>query len=93
MARKKTKARKVSAGRARVSDEELVARLQERSEGREVLGAKLPEAIFDSVVEGLLKEFPLPKELPHFYCRKCGEYHLKTHPHYASTPASKKEEQ
>lgn len=22
------------------------------------------------------------KKIIHFYCRPCGEYHLKTHPHY-----------
>jgi hypothetical protein len=23
----------------------------------------------------------------HFYCRPCGEYHLKTHPHYKEAQA------
>jgi len=22
------------------------------------------------------------KKIIHFYCRPCGDYHLKTHPHY-----------
>jgi hypothetical protein len=22
------------------------------------------------------------KKIIHFFCRPCGEYHLKTHPHY-----------
>jgi hypothetical protein len=22
------------------------------------------------------------KQIIHFFCRPCGEYHLKTHPHY-----------
>jgi hypothetical protein len=82
MARKKKKAGGDAAVRVPVSDEELIKRLQDTPEGREVLGASMPEAIFDAVVEALLKEFPLPNELPHFYCRKCGEYHLKTHLHY-----------
>jgi hypothetical protein len=24
----------------------------------------------------------LKKRIIHFFCRPCGEYHLKTHPHY-----------
>lgn len=79
MARKKRKAREPTT-RTPVSDEELIERL--KKEHPEVLSTTMPEALFDSIVEGLLKEFPLPDELPHFYCRKCGEYHLKTHPHY-----------
>ncbi len=31
---------------------------------------------------GMLKE-PPTDEIRHFYCRPCGEYHLKTHPHHA----------
>jgi hypothetical protein len=23
------------------------------------------------------------QKIIHFFCRPCGEYHLKTHPHYA----------
>jgi hypothetical protein len=80
MARKKKKAGKVTTDRARVSDEEIIERLQKHAP--EVLNADIPEALFDAAIEGLLGEFPLSKELPHFYCRKCGEYHLKTHPHY-----------
>jgi hypothetical protein len=49
----------------------------------EALSAAIPEALFDAAIEGLLKEPPLSDEVPHFYRRKCGEYHLKTHPHYA----------
>lgn len=77
MARKKKK-RTVAA--ARVSDEELIARL--RKEAPEALTAQIPEAVFDAAVEGLLKESPSAHDGPHFYCRRCGEYHLKTHPHH-----------
>lgn len=80
MARKKRKARHFAATRARVSDEEVIARLQE--DAPEVLAASIPKAIFDATVGELLKESPLSNEAPHFYCRRCGEYHLKTHPHY-----------
>jgi hypothetical protein len=24
------------------------------------------------------------QKIIHFFCRPCGEYHLKTHPHYAA---------
>jgi len=81
MARKK-KARRFTTDRVRVSDEELIARLEEHAP--EVLNATIPEAVFDAALEGLLKESP-SDEIPHFYCRKCGEYHLKTHPHYGLT--------
>jgi hypothetical protein len=81
MARKKRKAR-APATRAAISDEELVTRLEESAP--EVLKAEIPEVMFDAVIEGLLKEPPLSDEVPHFYCRKCAEYHLKTHAHYMS---------
>jgi hypothetical protein len=79
MARKKKKARHATTG-PRVPDEELIARLEEHAP--EVLAAKMPEAVFDATVAELLKESP-SDEVPHFYCRKCGEYHLKTHSHYS----------
>jgi len=25
---------------------------------------------------------PYAQKILHFFCRKCGEYHEKTHPHY-----------
>lgn len=28
------------------------------------------------------KEGERKKKIIHFFCRPCGEYHLKTHPHY-----------
>jgi hypothetical protein len=71
--------RKRQAGTHRVPDEELIAKLQEKDE--HVLNAQISEQFFDKVVGELLKETALPDDVPHFYCRKCGEYHLKTHPH------------
>jgi hypothetical protein len=79
MARKKASRRSVAA--TRLTDKELIARLEE--EAPEVLRASIPGAAFEAAVEGLLKESPSSKDVPHFYCRKCGEYHLKTHPHYS----------
>jgi hypothetical protein len=78
-------ARRKKAGRGRptrvpISDEELIARLQD--DAPEVLRATITEAVFDTAVGRLLNEKPLSDDVPHFYCRKCGEYHLKTHPHY-----------
>jgi hypothetical protein len=78
MARKKAKRRSVAA--TRLTDEELIARLE--SEAPEVLRATIPGSAFDAVVDGLVKEALTSKDIPHFYCRKCGEYHLKTHSHY-----------
>jgi hypothetical protein len=81
MARKEKNPRDPAA-RVRVSDEKVIARLEENAP--EVLTATMPEALFDAAVEGLVKELP-SEEVPHFYCRKCGEYHLKTHAHYRSS--------
>jgi|HubBroStandDraft_6_1064221.scaffolds.fasta_scaffold1750158_1 hypothetical protein len=77
MERKKRKRRSVAA--TRVTDEKLIKRLGE--EAPEVLDAQVPEALFDAAVEGLLKELPEAYEKAHFYCRRCGRYHLKSHPH------------
>jgi hypothetical protein len=79
MARRKAKAKSRRTGHVPIPDEELIARLEK--EAPEVLNAGLSEAGFDAVVEGLLNKPALSDEFPHFYCRKCGEYHLKTHPH------------
>ena len=73
---------RTSTTRVPLPDEELIARLQE--DAPEVLTATIPEAVFDATVRELLKE-PPTDEAPHFYCRKCAEYHLKTHPHYGLT--------
>jgi hypothetical protein len=78
MARKKRKPRGVAA--TRLSDEDLIARLQD--EAPEALAATIPEVAFEATVEGVLKESPDTKDVLHFFCRPCGEYHLKTHPHY-----------
>lgn len=80
MARKKRKPRTIAS--TRITDEELIARLQD--EMPDVLNARVSEADFDAVVEGVLKEPPYSGENPHFYCRPCGEYHPKTHPHYSA---------
>jgi hypothetical protein len=81
MARRKAKARGRPA-RVPISDEELIARLQDNAP--DALAARMSEADFDKVVERLLNEPPLSDDVPHFYCRKCAEYHLKTHPHYST---------
>jgi hypothetical protein len=78
MAREKREARRVAA--ARVSDEELIAWLEE--EAPQALTVQIPEAVFDPAVEGCFKESPSPRGGPRFYWGKCGEYHLKTHPHH-----------
>jgi molybdopterin biosynthesis enzyme MoaB len=60
-----------------ISDDELIGRLQD--EAPEVLQATISEAAFDTAVQELLQNSS--SEIQHFYCRKCGEYHVKTHPH------------
>src|SRR5579871_2668927 len=52
----------------------------------EELTARVSEVDFDAVLDKLLTQSP-EEENPHFYCRKCAEYHLKTHPHHNSAPA------
>ncbi len=86
MARRKAKAKSRRTGHVPIPDKELIARLEK--EAPEVLNAGLSEAAFDAVVEGLLNEPVLSDECPHFYCRKCREYHLKTHPHYRERKVS-----
>lgn len=76
MARKKEPKRRTA--RVPLSDEELIVRLEEKAPN--VLRASIPEADFERTVEGLLEESPA-SEVRHFYCRQCGEYHLKNHPH------------
>ena len=78
MARKKAKPKSIAS--TRITDEELIRRLQEHAP--DVLTARVSEDDFGHVVEGILREPPFSGENPHFYCRKCGEYHLKTHSHY-----------
>jgi hypothetical protein len=65
----------------RITDEELIQRLQD--EHPHILNATVEHAEFEGVL-GKLTQL-LPDEKPHhFYCRPCGEYHLKTHPHHAA---------
>lgn len=61
------------------TDEKLIEYLAEHAP--EMLRSKVSEAKFGDSVEAVLKQ-PLTDEIRHFYCRKCGEYQLKTHPHY-----------
>ncbi|HKV55763.1 MAG TPA: hypothetical protein VJN94_14105 [Candidatus Binataceae bacterium] len=82
MARKKKEPR-----HSRVSDEELIAKLEDEAE--HILTVTMPEELFHSVIKGLLNDKPLSDEVPHFYCRKCGEYHLKTHPHNIKQQSTK----
>ena len=78
MERKKRKRKRVAA--TPITDEELIKRLEE--EAPDVLKAQMPEALFDEAVDKLLKEAPDAYEKAHFYCRRCGGYHLTTHVHY-----------
>jgi hypothetical protein len=64
----------------RITDEELIQRLQD--EHPHILSATVGHAEFEGALGTLTQQ--LPDEKPHhFYCRPCGEYHLKTHPHHA----------
>ena len=87
---RKTGRRAGGSARVPLSDEELIARLQD--EKPELLTATVSEAAFNAVVDNLLKQSP-SKERPHFYCRPCGEYHEKTHPHHAEMKARKRQRQ
>jgi hypothetical protein len=62
------------------TDEKLIAYLAEHAP--DTLKTKVAESLFDASVEAVLK-VPPTAEIRHFYCRPCGEYHLKTHPHHA----------
>src|SRR5271156_7017849 len=63
----------------RITDEELIQRLQD--EHPHILSATVTHAEFEGVLGKLTQQLP-DEKLPHFYCRPCGEYHLKTHPHF-----------
>jgi hypothetical protein len=69
------------------TDEKLITYLAEHAP--EVLQSKVSEAQFGASVDAILKQ-PLTDEIQHFYCRPCGEYHLKTHPHHADMNARKR---
>jgi hypothetical protein len=62
------------------TDEKLIAYVKEHAP--DVLQSKVFEEQFGAAIDAILKQ-PLSQEIQHFYCRKCGEYHLKTHPHRA----------
>jgi hypothetical protein len=79
MARKKRRTRTIAS--TRITDEELIGRLQDKHP--HILDATVSEADFESVIDKVLTQLPELEEKPHFYCRKCGEYHLKSHPHYS----------
>ncbi len=64
---------------AHLPDEELIERVKKIAP--EVLETRVPVEAFDRVVHNLATQ-PPSDERPHFYCRPCGEYHEKTHPHY-----------
>ncbi len=36
----------------------------------------------NSAFGGIVKKTKYAQKITHFYCRPCGEYHHKTHPHY-----------
>jgi hypothetical protein len=81
--RKKRRARRGATTHA--TDEELIANLAELAP--ELLESKVSEAEFGDVVEEILKK-PPTVEIRHFYCRRCREYHLKTHAHYQAKKKS-----
>jgi hypothetical protein len=60
------------------TDEKLIAYLEEHAP--EMLKSKVSEVTFAAAVEAVLGQSPTG-EILHFYCRKCSEYHLKSHPH------------
>jgi hypothetical protein len=62
------------------TDEKLIAYLEMNAP--EVLQSKVSETTFGAAVEAVLEQEPTD-EIRHFYCRPCGEYHPKTHPHHA----------
>jgi hypothetical protein len=86
MARKKRRTRTIAS--TRITDEELIARLQEKE--HPLLNASVAEADFEAVLDNLLTQSP-DEENQHFYCRPCGEYHLKTHTHHAEMTARKRQ--
>lgn len=60
------------------NDAELKKRLRDMAP--EVLIVEAPDNWFGTITDRLLQKSP-DAQNPHFYCRPCGEYHLKTHPH------------
>jgi hypothetical protein len=63
----------------RITDDELTGNIEEIAP--ELFDTVIKVDDFIHVIDRLLgQEMPEPM---HFYCRPCGEYHLKTHPHHA----------
>jgi hypothetical protein len=83
MARKKRRPRTIAS--TRITNEELVARLQDK--GFVPVDMSVSEADFDATLENLMSELPDRDDRPHFYCRKCGQYHLKSHQHHSTINA------
>ena len=77
MARKK---RSRIASSTRTTDEKLIEKVQEIAP--ELLTTVVSDDALGRVVDRLLEE-ESPEPI-HFYCRKCGQYHLKTHSHLVS---------
>ncbi len=75
------KTKEPDAKRVKVSDKGLIKRL--KREAPDAPTAAMPKAMFDSVMDNLLKASP-SEDRPRFYCRPCGQYHEKTHPHHAA---------
>ena len=76
--RKKRRARRGATTYA--TDEELIAYLEKNAP--EMLESKVSDIAFEAALQAVLEEEPTD-EIKHFYCRPCGEYHLKTHRHHA----------
>jgi hypothetical protein len=74
----------------RITDEELIQRLQD--EHPHILNATVGHVEFEAAVGNLIEQLPDDKPR-HFYCRPCGEYHLKTHPHHKAMKARRKAKQ
>jgi hypothetical protein len=79
MARKNQRTRTIAS--TRITDEEFIKRLQD--EHPHILSATVGHAEFDATLGTLMQQLPDDKPR-HFYCRPCGEYHLKTHPHHVA---------
>jgi hypothetical protein len=84
MAQKKRRARRGATTYS--TDEELITYLEKFAP--ELLKTNVSQAVFDAVAIRLMNT-PPTDEIRHFYCRPCGEYHLRTHPHHAEMQTRK----
>jgi hypothetical protein len=75
MARKK----KRRLGTTLVSDEKLIENVER--DAPDLLATRITEEAFGTVVDWLLVESSQLGKPAEFYCRKCREYHPKSHPH------------